>query len=121
MKICKEEARNFLIRYHHLAASQMLSGTDGILTYIKKVGYIQYDPLNIIGRNTDLVLQSRIIDYRPELLEQLLYKDRLLLDGWDKMMSVYSRDDWPYFHLVREKRGVETIPCLLMQAKNLLK
>lgn len=112
MKITKKEACNFLIRYQNLTGSQPLSGVDGILEYIKKVGCIQYDPLNIVGRNADLVLQSRIIDYRPEMLEQLLYKDRLLIDGWDKMMSIYSREDWPYFRFIREKKDIETINTL---------
>jgi len=112
MKISKDDARCFLITYQHLTESQSLSGVDGILGYIKKAGCIQYDPLNIIGRNADLVLQSRIIDYKPEMLEQLLYKDRLLVDGWDKMMSIYSSEDWPYFHFVRKKNGVDTVPVL---------
>ncbi|MCL2078198.1 MAG: winged helix DNA-binding domain-containing protein [Oscillospiraceae bacterium] len=110
MKICKTDARNFLVNYQNL--TNPLSGVGGILEYIKKVGCIQYDPLNIIARNADLVLQSRIRDYKPEMLEQLLYKDRFLIDGWDKMMSIYSREDWAYFHFVREKRGVETIATL---------
>jgi len=112
MKITKEEARNFLIRYQKLSNKEPLSGVGGILDYIKMAGCIQYDPLNMIARNADLVLQSRIADYKPEMLEQLLYKDRLLIDGWDKMMSIYSREDWAYFHFVRERRGIETIVML---------
>lgn len=112
MKISKEDACRFLIGYQHLGDSHSLLGSEGILEYIKKVGCIQYDPLNIVGRNADLVLQSRIMDYRPKMLEQLLYKDRLLIDGWDKMMSIYSREDWPYFRFVREERGLETISTL---------
>jgi hypothetical protein len=112
VKVSKEDACSFLVRYQNLTGPQSLSGVEGILEYIKKVGCIQYDPLNIIGRNADLVLQSRIIDYRPEMLEQLLYKDRLLIDGWDKMMSIYSREDWPYFRRVREKRGIGAISTL---------
>ena len=112
MKITKEQARSFLVCYHHLTGSDPLTGIDGIVKYIKKVGCIQYDPLNIIGRNTDILLHSRIIDYKPEMLEHLLYKDRLLIDGWDKMMSIYSIDDWPYFHNVRERRAAEAIETL---------
>jgi len=112
MKISKEEARNYFIRYQSLCGSEPFSGVAGILEYIKIVGCIQYDPLNMIARNADLVLQSRIVNYKPEMLEQLLYKDRLLIDGWDKMMSIYSREDWAYFHFVRERRGVETIATL---------
>ena len=112
MRICKEDARNFLIRYQNLNNSNLLLGVSGILDYIKKVGCIQYDPLNIVARNADLVLQSRIRDYKPEMLEQLLYKDRLLIDGWDKMMSIYLREDWAFFHFVREERGKEAIEIL---------
>ena len=112
MRINKEEARSFLIQYQNLSGSKLSPGINGILEHIKKVGCIQFDPLNIIARNPDLVLQSRIKSYKPEMLEQLLYKDRLLVDGWDKMMSIYSRDDWMYFHYVREQRGIETIDTL---------
>jgi len=112
MKISKEDARKFLVKYQNLTEPRQLQGTGGIYEYIMKVGCIQYDPLNIIGRNTDLVLQSRVADYKPEMLEQLLYKDRLLIDGWDKMMSIYSREDWPYFNFVREKKGIEAIGIL---------
>lgn len=46
------------------------------------------------------------------MLEQLLYKKRSLIDGWDKMMSIYSAADWPYFHFIREQKGIETISIL---------
>ena len=111
-RISKETACQFLVRYQHLDDSQPLWGTDGILEYIRKVGCIQYDPLNMVSRNADLVLQARIKDYRPPMLENLLYKERSLIDGWDKMMSIYSRDDWPYFQWMREEKGRETIAIL---------
>ena len=110
MKISIEEARQFLIHHQHLDTP--LSGKEGVLEYVKKAGCIQYDPLNIVGRNADLVLQSRIDNYKPEILTSLLYGDRSLIDGWDKVMSIYRTEDWPYFHLVREQRGKETISML---------
>ncbi len=97
MKITKEEARKFLVRYHGFDKNTF-NGIDGIIDYINKVGCIQYDPLNVVGRNPDLVLQSRIKNYKSTMLYNLLYKDRLLLDGWDKQMSIYSVDDYPYFY-----------------------
>jgi uncharacterized protein YcaQ len=112
MKISKEEARRFLVRYQHLDGHEPLHGTDGILEFIKKVGCIQYDPLNIIGRNADLVLQARISDYRQGSLDFLLYENRSLIDGWDKVMSIYSSEDWQYFSLVREHRGREAVSIL---------
>lgn len=105
--ISKEQVRNYLVSYHNLDGSNGFCGEDGVLQYIKRVGSIQYDPLNVVGRNPDLVLQSRIKDYSPEILESLLYDKRYLIDGWDKMMSIYSIEDWPCFLRVRKDKEVE--------------
>ena len=112
MKLSKEDARRFLVRHQHLDDLSSLSGKDGILEYFKKVGCIQYDPLNVVGRNADLVLQSRVCDYKEQMLHSLLYEDRSLIDAWDKVMSIYRTEDFPYFHRVREQRGKETIATL---------
>ena len=103
--ISKSQARRFLLWYQNLYPPRKLEGKSGILSFIKKAGCLQYDPLNIAGRNADLVLQSRIKNYNAEILTELLYQDRQLVDGWDKMMSIYSVEDWPYFRRVREKRS----------------
>lgn len=107
MKISIEEARRFLVRYHGLDDANIFSGEQGILNYIKRVGCIQYDPLNMVGRNADLVLQSRIKGYKSDMLEKLLYSDRSLIDGWDKMMAIYLVEDWPFFHRLRARKEIE--------------
>ena len=106
-KISKEEARNFLISYHNLDSSQGFSGEKGVLQYLKRVGCIQFDPLNVVGRNADLVLQSKIKGYTPDILEKLLYEKRSLIDGWDKMMSIYQQEDWPFFSRIRKEKKIE--------------
>jgi uncharacterized protein YcaQ len=53
------------------------------------VGCIQFDPLDIVGHNSELVLQARVADFQPAMLQDLLYRDRKLVDGWDKVMSIY--------------------------------
>ncbi|WLR42573.1 crosslink repair DNA glycosylase YcaQ family protein [Bacillus carboniphilus] len=105
MVITKAQARRFLVNYHGLGSDEPFKGKKGIQQYIEKVGCIQYDPLNVVGTNPDLVLQSRIKGYSPILLDELLYTDRTLIDGWDKMMAIYSTEDWPYFHRIRDKNG----------------
>ncbi|MFN2228488.1 MAG: DNA glycosylase AlkZ-like family protein, partial [Anaerolineae bacterium] len=60
------------------------------------------DPLNIVGCNPELVLQARVGDFGPSMLEELLYQDRALLDGWDKMRSIVPVEDWPHFRRRRE-------------------
>jgi uncharacterized protein len=96
------QAQRFLLTYQGLLPPRSWNGKAGILEYFQRVGCIQFDPLNIVGHNPDLVLQSRVSDYRPRLLYNLLYQDRRLLDGWDKMMAIYRLEDFPYFRRQRE-------------------
>jgi uncharacterized protein YcaQ len=102
LTLTKAQARRFLLAHQGLWPPYSLEGKAGILDYVCRVGCIQFDPLNIVGRNPDLVLQSRVSAYRPAMLRELLYEDRKLLDGWDKNMSIYGLEDWPYFHRRRE-------------------
>lgn len=97
MTLEKAHARRFLLAHQRLLPPQRLEGKDGILDLIRHLGCIQFDPIDIVGRNPDLVLQSRVAGYRPSLLDDLLYQERRLLDGWDKMSAIYLTEDWPRF------------------------
>ncbi len=99
--LTKQQARQYLIRYHHFTHDTQLTGDDDILAYVRKVGCIQYDPLDQVGKNADLVLQSRYPRYQKNDLEKLLYRDKRLFDVWDKNMSICGVEDWPYFSRTR--------------------
>lgn len=103
MRLTKQQGRKFILAHQNLWPPRMLKGKDGIMEYISRVGCIQYDPLNVVGYNPNLVLQSRIKNYKSEYLQDLLYSDRKLLDGWDKNMSIYKLEDWPYFSRFRHR------------------
>lgn len=129
--VTKKQARSFLVRYHGLTNEGAFKGEEGILSYIRKVGCIQYDPLNVVGRNADLVMQSRINNYSPKMLEKLLYEDRKLIDGWDKMMAIYAVEDWASFRRIREAhsrsnihtmnyRGTTDALDMLAEVKNII-
>lgn len=105
--LTKQEAASFLVHYQHLSGQEPLKGKDGVLKYVQKVGCIQYDPLNICGKNSDLVLQSRVNGYQEQHLYDLLYQDRALVDGWDKQMAIYQASDWNLYAAVRQKRLTE--------------
>ncbi len=95
--LSQTEARRFLLLHQHLWPPRRLSGKAGILEFIRHVGCIQYDPVNLVGQNPELVLQARVADYTPALLAELLYTDRRLVDGWDKQAAIHLTEDWPYF------------------------
>lgn len=114
VSLSKTHARRFLLAHQRLWPPRRLKGKAEIVDFIRHVGCIQFDPINVVGRNPDLVLQSRVANYHPNLLEELLYRDRQLLDGWDKVSSIHLITDWPYFArhraLMREQRGAPSNP-----------
>lgn len=100
--LSKRQARLFLLRHQRLITDGLPAGKHSIYEFVRHVGCIQYDPLSIAGHNHELVLQARLPGFLPEMAYELLYKDRLLIDGWDKNMSIYCTEDWPYFQRRRE-------------------
>ncbi|MEG0774729.1 crosslink repair DNA glycosylase YcaQ family protein [Clostridium sp.] len=99
----KQEICNYLVAYQHLSDDSILQTNDSIIEFIRNAGCIQYDPLNVVGRNTDLVLQSRCRSYIKGDIEKYLYSDRALFDVWDKNMSICYVSDWPYFERFRKR------------------
>ncbi|MCB2180051.1 winged helix DNA-binding domain-containing protein [bacterium] len=97
VRIAKYQARKFLSRYHFLSPARSLTKEHILSILFPRLGCIQFDTINVVGRNADLVLQSRIEGYSPDILDKLLYEERTLLDGWDKLASIYPTTDWPYF------------------------
>lgn len=96
-------ARRFLIAYHGLDRYSEKGRETSILDYFRKVGSVQFDPLDICGRNAELVLQARVRNFRPSDLYKLLYSKRELTEGWDKMMCIYNMHEYPYFRRRRQR------------------
>jgi uncharacterized protein YcaQ len=67
----------------HLAAQGMLqprrarAGKDDVLAAIRRMGVLQIDTISVVARSPYLVLWSRLGDYDPAWLEQLLAEGRL--------------------------------------------
>lgn len=95
--LSKAQARRFLTRLHGLSGPYMFSGKEGALAYIRQCGCIQYDPIDVCGKNSELVLQSRVKGFTKAMLEEMLYKDRSIIDHFDKNMAIYPIEDWPNF------------------------
>ena len=95
-----EEIRTFLVRCQMLDHYRSLDES-GLVSVFDRLGCIQYDTLNVVGRNPCLVLQSRLQDFKVDLLNKYIYEDCLLIDGWDKEMSIYQRKEWPFYARIR--------------------
>ncbi|MCA0386338.1 MAG: winged helix DNA-binding domain-containing protein [Firmicutes bacterium] len=102
IQISKSDARKFLLTKHHLYGKKVLRGKEDILAFIRQVGCLQYDPIDVCGKNAELVLQSRIKNFLKSDLYDLLYQERALVDYFDKNLAIFPIEDWPYFARERE-------------------
>ncbi len=62
---------------------------------MQEVGFIQVDPLNVVGRSHDLALCSRVENYRPALLDDALYRKRTLFE-WGGNLRIRPIEELPY-------------------------
>ena len=97
LNITPDQARQFILLKQGLLGRHRFAGKDGAYQYVRQAGCIQYDPVDVCGRNAELTLQSRVKGFTKRMLDDLLYRDRLLVDYADKELSIWPSEDWPYF------------------------
>ena len=121
ISMTREQARRFILSKQGLLGHYRFAGKEGAYQYVRQAGCIQYDPVDVCGKNAELTLQSRVRGFSRKILADLLYKDRLLVDYTDKELSIWPREDWPYFSSYRDRSkmhgaGFSGIPELEEQA-----
>lgn len=106
-QISRAEARRFLVLRHLLAPPRGLPAQpESVLRVIDRVGSLQFDPLEIAGRNHDLVLLARVRGYRREWTNRWLYEDRLLYETYNKMFSIVPTAELPWYRITWDRGQV---------------
>ena len=103
IKISAQTARRFVLGKQGLWPGRRWKGKKGTAQAIRECEAVQLDPLNIFARSQDIVLHSRVLDYKPEFLYQVAYQDRQFFDygGW---LAMYPMSNLPYFRVHMERR-----------------
>jgi uncharacterized protein YcaQ len=90
-------ARRFLVVRHYLAPARSLpAAEESVLAVVDRFGSLQFDPLEVAGRNHDLVLQARVAGYRRPWTDHLLYDRRLLFEAYNKGLSILPIRELPW-------------------------
>src|SRR5215216_6266561 len=102
--VSPQTARRFVLGKQGLWPGRRWKGKKGTAQAIRECEAVQLDPLNIFARSQDIVLHSRVLDYKPEYLYQVTYEERQFFDygGW---LAMYPMSDLPYFRVHMEKRA----------------
>jgi uncharacterized protein YcaQ len=97
-------ARRFLVKRHLLAPPRSLPAEPAsVMRVVERLGSLQFDPIEIAGRNHDLVLLSRIAGYAREWTDALLYEQRLLFEAYNKGLSLLPSSEMPWYRLTWDR------------------
>lgn len=77
----------------------------GIRLCFRNQGLIQLDPLPVLGRNHDLVIQARVDGSHPDELLDLVHRERLGFEYWDKMLCVLPIETFPDYRAFMANGG----------------
>ena len=104
INISKQTARRFVLGKQGLWPGRRWRGKKGTADAINVCEAVQLDPLNVIARSQDIVLHSRVLEYKPDHLYDVAYKQRKFFDygGW---LAMYPMSDLPYWRAHMNRRS----------------
>ena len=104
MEISPTTARRFILGRQGLWPGRRWRGIRGTERAMVAMEELQLDPLGIIARAQDLMLASRVIDYRPDDWQTLTYGKRRFFD-WGGWLAVRPMAELPFWRvLMRRER-----------------
>jgi uncharacterized protein len=104
IEISRDVARRFLALHHFLAPPRSLPAEPAsVMAVFDRLGSIQFDPIDVAGRNHDLVLLARISGYRRAWTDALLYEERALFETFNKMLSLVPTAELPWYRVAWDR------------------
>jgi uncharacterized protein len=99
-------ARRFVLGRQGLWPGRRWKGRAGLLPALRYIGSVQYDPLDVVGRNHDLALCGRIVGYRTADLDDALYRRRTLFESGGNV-QIRPIEERPYLQIPMRRKIAE--------------
>ena len=102
MEISLGTARRYILGRQGLWPGRRWRGMAGTERAMRALEHLQLDPLNVVARAHDLMLQSRVIDYRPDDWAVLTYERRRFFE-WGGWLAVRPIEELPHWRVVMRR------------------
>ena len=97
-------ARRLTITKQQLAGKLPSKPTrETLLSLVRKLAYVQWDPVSIVAPSHLLTIWARVGPFRPSLLDDLLWKEKTLIEHWTPMASLVLTEDFPLYRSLMER------------------
>ena len=73
LTVSRTTARRFVLGRQGLWPGRRWQGVEGVSEALRTCEALQLDPLNVLARSHDIALWGRVLDYRPEFLNEVVY------------------------------------------------
>jgi uncharacterized protein len=94
VQVSTQAERRFILGLQGLWPGRRWKGPQGIRDAVRECNRVRVDPLDVVGRCQDLILASRVVDYRVGDLDQLLYQQRGAFE-FGGTVAAFSKEKMP--------------------------
>jgi hypothetical protein len=91
------QARALILARTQLSGARSQPGSAAIASLIRRLGYVQLDPIRVVERAHHHILFARNSAYRPKLLDRLREKEPLFFENWTHDSSLIPIEFYPYW------------------------
>jgi uncharacterized protein len=98
MKLTLAQARNLTLNNQFYRFAGHI-GKQGVLDVIRKLGYVQIDTISVIERAHHHTLYNRVKDYHPDMLNDLLARDKTIWEYWAHAAGYVPLEDYPFYKI----------------------
>lgn len=107
VKISLSAARRLVLKAQLLdGRTKFPPGKEGVAKVIETLGYVQIDTIAVAGRAHHQTIRTRRPDYNPDLLHELLARDRRIFEYWGHALSYLPMTDYRFYRsLMRRPYG----------------
>jgi uncharacterized protein len=106
LTISKSTQRRFLLGKQGLYPGRRWRGKAGVEAALRAGVGVQVDPLNVVAHSQDIVLYGRVLDYRPALLQTLLYEERTCFETGGAV-NIHPIEELPYYRVLMARKREE--------------
>src|SRR4030095_4656279 len=102
VNISGSEGRFLALHNQMLLGNQTLRSDKGLLQVIGQLGYVQIDTISVVERSHRHILWTRFPEYKEELLNKLIDKDKTVFEYWAHAAAFLPMRDYR-FSLFRKR------------------
>ncbi|MBA2718182.1 MAG: winged helix DNA-binding domain-containing protein [Chloroflexi bacterium] len=99
LELSLRTARRYILGRQGLWPGRRWQAPAGTDQAMRAMEHLQLDPLNMVARAHDLMLQGRVIDYRPDDWMRLVYEERRFFE-WGGWLAVRPMAELPHWRVL---------------------